>query len=84
MHTPMRMCIACRKMKPKGELIKIVKNENDAELDLGHKKFGRGAYICKDEECIKNAKKRNALARHFKISISESIFDEIQKGQEDG
>ena len=69
MHTPMRMCIACRKMKPKGELIKLVKNENNVELDTCQKKFGRGAYICRDSECIKNAKKRNALTKHFKMGF---------------
>ena len=84
MHTPMRMCIACRQMKPKGELIKLVKNEDNIELDLLQKKFGRGAYICKYSECVENAKKRKALARHFKTNVDDSIFEEIQKGQSDG
>lgn len=77
MHTPLRMCITCRQMKPKGELVKVVKTENGAELDKNQKKFGRGAYICKNAECIENAKKRRALARHFKMSVSEQIYDEI-------
>ena len=84
MHTPMRMCIACRNMKPKGELIKIVKNENNIELDICQKKFGRGAYICKDAECIENAKKRKALGRHFKTNVDDSIFDDIKKELCDG
>lgn len=84
MHTPMRMCIACRQMKPKGELIKLVKSENGAELDICQKKFGRGAYICNNSICIENAKKRKALARHFKTAVDDSVFEEIQKGQCDG
>ena len=79
MHTPMRMCIACRQMKPKGDLIKFVKNENNIELDLCQKKFGRGAYICKNEECVENAKKRKALSRHFKLNANDSIFEDIKK-----
>jgi predicted RNA-binding protein YlxR (DUF448 family) len=78
------MCIACRQMKPKGELIKIVKNENTIELDFSQNKFGRGAYICKSEECIENAKKRKALSRHFKTNIDDTIFDVIKKELSDG
>ena len=84
MHTPMRMCIACRQMKPKGELIKLVKNENNIELDFDQKKFGRGAYICKNEECIENAKKRKAVSRHFKMNADDGIFDYIKKELSDG
>ena len=84
MHTPMRMCIACRTMKPKGELIKIVKNENNIELDQNQKKFGRGAYICKSAECIENAKKRKAVSRHFKTNADDSIFDDIKEVLSDG
>lgn len=84
MHTPMRMCIACRRMRPKGELIKLVKNENNIEIDFLQKKFGRGAYICNCAECIENAKKRKALSKHFKTNVAESIFKEIQEGHIDG
>ena len=84
MHTPMRMCIACREMKPKSELIKIVKNKECIELDSCQKKFGRGAYICKSTECIENAKKRKALSRHFKTCVEDSIYDEILTGESDG
>lgn len=77
MHIPKRMCIACRTMKPKGELVKIVKNGEIAEIDLFNKKLGRGAYICKDEACIENAKKRRAVSRHFKMQVSDKIYDEI-------
>ena len=83
MHTPYRMCVACRQMKPKGELIKVVKTENGAELDEKQKKFGRGAYICKNAKCIENAKKRRAFARHFKTAVCENIYDEISEAVKD-
>ncbi len=70
-------------MKPKGELVKVVKTENGAELDKNQKKFGRGAYICKNNICIENAKKRRALARHFKMPVNERIYNEIQEAAED-
>lgn len=77
MHTPLRMCIACRQMKPKGDLIKIIKKENGAQIDAEQKKFGRGAYVCKNPTCIENARKRRALSKHFKIALPDVIYDEI-------
>ena len=82
MHTPLRMCVACRQMKPKGDLIKVIKKENGAEVDAMQKKFGRGAYVCKDKECIENAKKRRALSKHFKMALPEEIYDEIREAAE--
>ena len=58
---PMRTCIACRNAKPKKELIRIVKFNDEISLDLTGKKNGRGAYICKDEECFNKLKKSNLV-----------------------
>ena len=77
MHIPQRMCISCRKMKAKGELIKIVKTESGAEIDRDQNKFGRGAYVCKNEECIKSITKRRSLSKHFKMQIDDKIYEEI-------
>lgn len=84
MHTPMRMCIACRQMKPKGELLKIVKNQNLAELDELQKKFGRGAYICKNADCLEAAKKRRALSRHFKMPVEDEIYEKASEAVRNG
>ena len=55
---PMRMCLGCGEMKPKRELIRVVKSkEGDISLDLTGKKSGRGAYICKSVECFEKARK---------------------------
>ena len=75
MHIPKRMCIACRQMKPKKELIKIVKNGDEIALDIHQKLSGRGAYICRNEECISTAKKRRALSKHFKTAVEDKIYD---------
>ena len=79
MHTPMRMCIACRQMKPKGELIKLVKNENNIELDSCQKKFGRGAYICKSTACLVKARKAHRLEASFSMKIEDSVYDALEE-----
>lgn len=75
MHIPERMCVACRQMKPKSELIRIVKNGDAVLIDGSGKKSGRGAYICKNAECVKTAKSRRALSRHFKTAVPESFYE---------
>ena len=84
MHTPLRMCIACRQMLPKGELVKVVKTENGAELDKNQKKSGRGAYVCKNDGCIENARKRKAFSKHFKMPVEDKIYDEILEAAKNG
>ena len=73
-HIPLRMCVACRKMQPQHELIRFVCSDGVSELDIDKKKFGRGAYICRSEECIKKAAKKNVLSRHFKCSVPNELY----------
>ena len=71
---PMRMCTGCMEMKPKKELIRIVKSpEGEVSVDLTGKKSGRGAYICKSAECLEKAFKAKRLSRNLDVSISEEI-----------
>ena len=59
---PMRMCIGCQEMKPKKELLRVVKNkENEISIDFVGKKPGRGAYICKEVECFDKARRNNGF-----------------------
>lgn len=75
---PMRKCVATGEMKPKKELVRIVRSkEGDVSIDLTGKKNGRGAYITLDKECILKAKKKNMLANHLNAPIPESIYDEL-------
>ncbi|MCM3765727.1 RNase P modulator RnpM [Neobacillus niacini] len=75
---PMRKCVATGEMKPKKELVRIVRSkEGEVSVDLTGKKSGRGAYLSKDKEAILLAKKKNILANHLEVSIDESLYDEL-------
>ena len=74
---PMRTCIACKSVKPKKELVRIVKFGEEISLDLTGKKNGRGAYICKDEECFKKLKKAKLLNRAFSCAVDDSVYDAL-------
>lgn len=72
------MCIACRKMKEKGELFRIAKPaDDDAFYDVSAVADGRGAYVCRNEDCIKTAEKRNALSRAFKTETDRGIYEKL-------
>ena len=67
-------------MKPKKELIRIVKSpEGEVSVDLTGKKSGRGAYICKDIECLEKAFKAKRLSRNLDIAIDNEIYDRLRK-----
>jgi len=76
---PMRMCTACREMKPKRELIRVVKTaEGEIKLDTTGRLNGRGAYICKTYECFEKARKTNALSRAFETRVSEDVYNQLE------
>ena len=76
---PMRMCLGCGEMKPKRELIRVVKSkEGDISLDLTGKKSVRGAYICKSVECFEKARKARKFERSFSCMISEDIYNSME------
>lgn len=83
MHIPQRMCIGCRKMMPKNELIKVVLKDGNVQVDPEGKKQGRGAYFCRDLKCIEAARKKKALSRQFKTNVPEEVYTEV-KGCLDG
>ena len=73
------MCLGCRVMKPKSEIIRIVKSpDNEISLDITGKKPGRGAYVCSDTSCFKRVIKTNALQRTFKMQIPANVIEELQ------
>ena len=72
------MCIACKQMKDKKELLRIVKTpEGEIELDFTSKKNGRGAYVCHDKECIEKCRKGKLLNRTFKQEISDDVYKKL-------
>ena len=75
---PMRQCLGCREMKPKRELIRAVRSpQGEVTLDNTGKKPGRGAYVCRDAECLKRAVKSKALSRAFGAAIPEEVTDAL-------
>ena len=76
---PARRCIACNEQREKNELLRIVRTpEKNIEIDLNGKKNGRGAYICKCEECLNKAIKAKRFENIFAMEIPQEIFDEIR------
>lgn len=76
---PMRTCVACREVKPKRELIRIVKNESGIFLDRTGKKNGRGAYICDNPECFAKLKKGKLLNKTFSCPVEDSVYDALSE-----
>ena len=77
-RVPMRMCVGCREMKPKKELLRVVKSPEGAiAFDRVGKAPGRGAYVCKSAECLARAVKTHALERQLECSVSEEVFSQL-------
>lgn len=80
----LRMCVVCREMKEKADLIRVVKIKNEEmKIDLTFKAQGRGAYVCKSRNCIENAKKRRAferaLSKEAPVQFYESLEDMVNE-----
>ena len=77
---PTRMCTGCMEMKPKSELVRIVRSpEGDISLDLTGRKNGRGAYICKSSACFDKALKKKAFERAFGEKLPEELAENIRR-----
>ncbi|MBE6779393.1 MAG: YlxR family protein [Ruminococcaceae bacterium] len=82
---PMRMCTGCHEMKPKKELIRVVKTpEGEIKVDFTGKLNGRGAYLCKSAECLLKAQKQKALSRAFECQITDEIYEDLRRSIENG
>lgn len=82
---PMRQCLGCREMKPKNELIRVVRSpEGEISLDFRGKAPGRGAYLCPDPVCLKKAVKGRALERAFSTAIPPEIYERLTAQMEVG
>ena len=77
---PLRKCTGCNEMKPKKELIRVLKtSEGEIVLDKTGKKNGRGAYLCDSMECLKKAEKTRGLERSLQIKIPDEIYEILEK-----
>lgn len=78
--TPLRMCTGCGEMKPKQELVRVVKSpEGDVSLDLTGRKPGRGAYVCKSIDCLKAARKARRFEKAFSCKIPDEVYDRMEE-----
>ncbi len=76
---PKRMCLACRQGKSKNELLRVVKTaEGKIEIDESGKANGRGAYLCRNSECIGVVFKKRLLSRTFKMDAGMEIYETLQ------
>lgn len=77
---PVRQCIGCGEMKNKKDMMRILRTpDEEIILDLTGKKNGRGAYLCKQSECLKLARKNKGLERSFKMSIQSQVYDKLEE-----
>lgn len=78
------MCLGCKEMKPKKELIRVVKNnEGEINIDLVGKKPGRGAYICRSAKCLETAIKAKRLEKAFETTIDVEIYEYLKNQLEE-
>ena len=77
---PMRMCVGCREMKPKKELLRVVRQPSgQVMLDRTGKAAGRGAYVCPDSACLEKARKSKVLERTLEASIEPAVYEQLAK-----
>ena len=77
---PMRMCIACRRMKPKKEMTRVVKTaDGEISADPTGKAAGRGAYICGDEACLKKLNDKKLLHKAFSTDVSQTVYQGVEE-----
>lgn len=80
---PMRQCVGCREMKPKKELVRVVRSpEGVLSMDLKGKAPGRGAYVCRDRECLRRAIKSGALGRSLDTAVPQEIYTLLERQME--
>ena len=74
------MCVGCRTVQDKSRLLRIIKTTDErVDIDESGKRDGRGAYICKNVECVKKAAKRRQFDRAFKSKINDEIYEKLMK-----
>lgn len=77
---PLRMCTGCGEMYDKRTLVRVVKTpQGDVQLDLTGKLSGRGAYVCKNVDCLKKARKKRAFERAFGMQIEDSVYTVMEE-----
>ncbi len=77
---PQRMCVGCREMKNKRELVRIVRSpQGEIDLDITGKKPGRGAYICPEPDCLRQAIKGKRLQKALEQNVPDEVLQKISE-----
>ena len=84
-RVPLRKCIGCGEMKPKKELVRVVRSpEGEVSLDLTGRKPGRGAYLCPSPSCLQIARKARRLEKSFSCPIPPEVYDRMEEELQTG
>ena len=82
-NIPLRHCIGCREEKPKNELVRVVRSpEGTVSVDLRGKAPGRGAYLCRNCECLRKAVRSRALERTLNVPVPEELMERLRAEME--
>lgn len=78
---PLRMCLGCQEMKPKKELLRVVRSakSDEIKIDITGKLAGRGAYLCRNIECFDKACKTKKIERALEHNIETTVYDQLRK-----
>jgi len=77
-HIPQRTCVACRKVRPKQQLIRLVCSlEGGVEVDTGGKMAGRGAYLCRARECWEIGLRGGRLEHALRSTIAPENREQL-------
>ena len=77
---PLRQCVGCNEMKSKKDLLRVLKTaEDEVLLDTTGRLNGRGAYLCKNADCLKRAIKQRGIERSLKMNIDKSVYEKLEK-----
>lgn len=76
---PERKCLGCGESKPKNELARVVRApDGSVSLDLTGRKSGRGAYVCRNPECLKKCRHSKRLERSLEVTIPDEVYDALE------
>ena len=82
---PQRTCVACREKKSRSDLVRVVRKPDGSVLmDGTSKEPGRGAYICKDDQCLEKARKHGTLSRSLKVELDKDMYEELGRAVSKG
>lgn len=74
-----RKCVACRQSNQQCEMLRLARINNEFVFDPKNKFGGRGAYVCKNSNCIQNTIKKKLFNRAFKMNLDSKIYEELER-----